>query len=253
METKGLFDLTAFESAGAGEEVETNILDMPITESEAEFDTKSPASPTEHIDPDCSGEKDVAKKPAETPTAKPADGEMGPVNANSQPEAPTAKPYDANSISVPSGVTMTASEYNDALKRLQQSFKEAAEITELLQHITVIEEATATEEEQAAMKLMTEMAETKPVQFNEWVCSTTGCIFDTLKKAAEKKEIDIEKEKAWKAALKDTEVIAEKLDDLAKQVQELGSKAGKDVKGKVDRVKAMFTKVVCADCEKKDK
>lgn len=245
---KTMFELNLFEQAET-----KDVLDTPIEEGTQEFETKSPASPTEHIDKDCSGEKDVAAKPAEKPAAKPADGEMGPVNAQTQAEAPTAKPYDANSVSIPGKVTMTADQYNQAITQLQKSFKEGAELLAVLQGAEIIEEEKATEDEQAAMKLMTEMAETKPTQFNEWVCSTTGCIFDTLKKAAEKKEIDIEKEKAWKAALKDTEVIAEKLDDLAKQVQELGSKAGKDVKGKVDRVKAMFTKVVCADCEKKDK
>jgi len=195
---KGLFNLTAFESADADATIapELNILDEPITESEQEFDTKSPAAPAEHFDANNSGEKDVAPKPAEKPAAKPANGEMGPVNPNSISETPSAKPYDTASISVPQGATLTASEYNNAIKQLQQSFKEAADICEALQTVTVVQEASIDEFENLAMDTVLEMAETKPAQLQAWLESVFGekADMDKAKEAADaKKEKDAAK------------------------------------------------------------
>ena len=160
---KKMFELNLFENTKV-----KDILDTPIEEGAQEFEAKSPASPTEHIDNDCSGEKDVAKKPTETPTAKPADGEMGPVNANTQAEAPTAKPYDANSISIPGKATLTVDQYNQAISQLQKSFKEGAELLAALQQVEVVQEEALTDEELAAMNTVLEMCIEKPDQMKKW-------------------------------------------------------------------------------------
>jgi hypothetical protein len=55
-------------------------------------------------------------------------------------ETPTAKPKDAASIPVPKGTAITADTYNSALSALKKSFKEGAEILEMLETATIIEE-----------------------------------------------------------------------------------------------------------------
>lgn len=53
-------------------------------------------------------------------------------------ETPSSKPYDASSIPVPAKTTITADQYNSALANLKKSFKEAAEVVEVLENASVI-------------------------------------------------------------------------------------------------------------------
>lgn len=52
-------------------------------------------------------------------------------------EAPSTKPYDAASIPVPKGTTITADAYNSALAALKKSFKEGVEIITMLENVNV--------------------------------------------------------------------------------------------------------------------
>lgn len=246
---KTMFELNLFENA------KKDILDTPIEEGTQEFETKCPSmNPEEHFDKDASGDRKVTTDPAEKPTAKPADGEMGPVNSQTQTETPTAKPYDANSVSVPSKATLTVDQYNQAIDQLQKSFKEGAELLAALQQAQIINEEKATEEELAAMKVMTEMAETKPEQFNEWSITTLFTrpgIFAVLKDAAAKKEIDLEKDKTFAAAIKDATAIAEKLEVLTNKIKDLSTKTGsKDLSKKVEGFSKQFEKLMNGNQEK---
>lgn len=56
-------------------------------------------------------------------------------------EDPNAKPYDAASIKIPQGATLTAAQYNQALDNLQKSFKEGVEMLGMLRQVTVVEES----------------------------------------------------------------------------------------------------------------
>ena len=140
---KTMFELNLFENA------KKDILDTPIEEGTQEFETKCPSmNPEEHFDKDASGDRKVTTDPAEKPAAKPADGEMGPVNSQTQTETPTAKPYDANSISVPSRATLTVDQYNQAIDQLQKSFKEGAELLAALQQVTIVNESVEERQDQ---------------------------------------------------------------------------------------------------------
>ena len=134
--SKKMFELNLFE------EGTKDLLDTAIEEGTQEFETKCPSmNPEEHFDKDASGDRKVTADPAEKPTAKPADGEMGPVNAQTQTETPTAKPYDANSISIPGKATLTVDQYNQAITQLQKSFKEGAELLAALQEAEIVTES----------------------------------------------------------------------------------------------------------------
>lgn len=241
---KKMFELNLFENAE-----KKDLLDTPITESEAEFAPGSAAAPTEHIDANLSKEQKVTADPAEKPAAKPADGEMGPVNAQTQPEAPKAKPYDAASVSVPGKVTMTADQYNQAIDQLQKSFESGVAILKQLhENVEIISEEAITDAEKDALKVVTEMAETKPEQFNEWSITTLFAkpgIFAVIKEAAAKKEVDLDKDKTFNAALKDVAIITEKLEALVTKVKDLSDKSGaKDLSKKVDTFAKQFDKLM---------
>ena len=127
-----IFELNIFEST-------EDVLNTPLGE-EGEFIPGCPANPEQHFDKDNSGDHciPVPGGDKEKPSAKPADGETGPKPTGST-DTPSAKPYDATNIPVPSKVTLTSDEYNDALARLQKSFKEGAEILEALQSANIVE------------------------------------------------------------------------------------------------------------------
>ena len=134
-----------------------DLLNTPIEET-AEFTVPCPSSdPTKHVDPAASGEHGIAVPGGlkETPDAKPAGGEQGPAIPGGDKETPTAKPADEASVSVPKNATMTSDAYNDALTRLQKSFKEMAETFDLLAGANVLQEST----EDQAIRLANEASD----------------------------------------------------------------------------------------------
>ena len=134
----GLFDLTNLESMKADD-----FIDMNINESN-EFTNKTGDvnHPEVAFDTDgASGKQTSVSVPGgdgETPKAKPYDASSVSIPGGDS-ETPHAKPYDASSISVPSKVTLTSDQYNNALASLKKSFKEGAEIMEMLERVNVVE------------------------------------------------------------------------------------------------------------------
>ena len=138
--SKGLFNLTNFESMG-----DDDIISMNINES-SEFSDKNPDTnhPEVPFETDgASGHETNVPVPGglkETPSAKPADEASIPVPGGLS-ETPSAKPADAASIPVPAKVTLTADQYNSALAALKKSFKEGYEIMEMLENANVVTES----------------------------------------------------------------------------------------------------------------
>ena len=138
--SKGLFNLTNFESMG-----DDDIISMNINES-SEFsdknpDTNHPEAPFETGG--ASGHETSVSIPGglkETPSAKPADAASVSIPGGLS-ETPSAKPADAASIPVPAKVTLTADQYNGALAALKKSFKEGYEIMEMLENANVVTES----------------------------------------------------------------------------------------------------------------
>lgn len=98
----------------------TDLFDLSILESEDEFASNSPADPEKHFNPDNSGEK---------------------------------------AVSVPADVTLDADAYNQALDALKKSFKEGAEVLEMLQHASIVNsynESVFDEQDKYSAELVTE-------------------------------------------------------------------------------------------------
>lgn len=62
-------------------------------------------------------------------------------------ETPSGKPYDAEAISVPKTEVITVDAYNSALVSLKKSFKEGAEIMEMLEKVKVVPNKTPDDEQ----------------------------------------------------------------------------------------------------------
>lgn len=164
----GLFNLENFDNMA-----DDDIMTMNINE-EAEFANHDPDTnrPEDHFEPDATSNKpanvSVPGGLKEAPNAKPADAHEVPVPGGLS-ETPSAKPHDAASVSIPSKVTLTADDYNKALARLKQSFKEGVEILEMLESVDVVD---MTIEEQ-----QNEFVETAILQAME-----SGPIFEAVKR-----------------------------------------------------------------------
>lgn len=140
--SKGLFNLEGFDAMG-----DDDILSVNINESGEEFGSKCPATnPTVTFDANATGSKEtsvpVPGGDKETPTAKPAGGEVSITIPGGNGETPSAKPYDASSVSIPSKTTLTADQYNSAIGLLKKSFKEGAEIMEMLEGANIVTKTT---------------------------------------------------------------------------------------------------------------
>jgi len=138
----GLFDLDPIFNESTSDD---DWLNLEVNMEDAEFTNKNSATnPTMDIDKDATGAHDInIPIPGglkETPSSRPKDEHSISIPGGLS-ETPTAKPKDASSISVPSGTTLSSSAYNDALTRLQKSYKESIETLELMKQIPVVEES----------------------------------------------------------------------------------------------------------------
>ena len=153
---KGLFNLTNLESMG-----DDDIISMNINESTNEFSNREPDTnhPEDHFDKDtAAGSAPNVSIPGgdkETPNAKPYDKADVSVPGGDK-ESPSAKPADASSVSVPSKVTLTTSEYDNALAALKKSFKEGYEIMEMLEHADVVEKTVEQKQEEYVESVLSE-------------------------------------------------------------------------------------------------
>lgn len=132
MSSKGLFDLSRIESMG-----DDDIISMNINE-EAEFSTKTPDVNHPEVSFETNG---ASGKNTSTPSMsnhKTYDNSSVTIPGGDK-ETPSAKPYDNHSISIPGKVTLTTDQYNNALNALKKSFKEGAEIIEMLENVNVVE------------------------------------------------------------------------------------------------------------------
>lgn len=78
----------------------------------------------------------------EQPTAKPEGGEKEiPVPGGLHENPSNSGAQGFVKIGIPGGATLTSDVYNDYLKRLQHTFKEASEAVEMLSHVNVISES----------------------------------------------------------------------------------------------------------------
>lgn len=144
---KGLFDLSGFENLN-----ESDLMSIKLNESGEEFKDHCPSSdPTQHFDAANSGDKEIPVPGGdkETPSAKPADGEMGPSIPGGDKETPSAKPADGNDpVPNPAKVTLDEDTYNDAMDRLQKSFQEGVELLAFLRNASVVTESVEKKQEQ---------------------------------------------------------------------------------------------------------
>ena len=132
MSSRGLFDLSGIESMG-----DDDIISMNINE-EAEFSNKTPDVNHPEVPFETNG---ASGKNTSTPSManhKQYDDASVTIPGGDK-ESPSAKPYDSSSISVPSKVTLTSDQYNNAISALKKSFKEGAEILEMLENVNVVE------------------------------------------------------------------------------------------------------------------
>lgn len=139
--SKGLFNLENFDSMD-----DNDILKININEA-GEFGSQNPATnPTVDFDPNATSAKDnnvsVPGGLKETPTAKPAGGEVSIPVPGGNGETPSSKPYDNSSVSIPSKTTLTSDQYNQAISNLKKSFKEAVEVLDMMEGVRVVEKTT---------------------------------------------------------------------------------------------------------------
>lgn len=62
-------------------------------------------------------------------------------------ETPDGKPYDAAAIPVPKGTVISAETYNSTITALKKSFKEGAEIMEMLENATIVANESAVDQD----------------------------------------------------------------------------------------------------------
>lgn len=137
----GLFDLDILFDESTNMD---DIMNLEINLEDAEFGTSNPATnPTKDIDKNATGAHDlnipVPGGLKEQPSAKPYDQNSISVPGGDS-ETPRSKPHDASSISVPSGTTLSSATYNDALSRLQKSYKESIELLDMLKNVKVVDD-----------------------------------------------------------------------------------------------------------------
>lgn len=139
--SKGLFNLENLSAMG-----DDDILGVNINEA-GEFGSQCPSSnPTVDFDSSATSAKEnnvsVPGGLTETPNAKPAGGEVSVPVPGGDAETPSKKPYDNSSVSIPSKTTLTTDQYNQAISNLKKSFKEAVEVLDLMENVTVVEKTT---------------------------------------------------------------------------------------------------------------
>lgn len=135
-------------------------------------------NPTKHIDPDNSGNHTISVPGGdnETPKANPWDKfELNIPGGLS--EKPKSKPYDETSIPTPAKVMLDSDTYNDALKRLQQSFKESFGIVETLLNSQVMTESVEDKQKAFAESAMEDAINSAFVE-----AYTSGPIFEAVER-----------------------------------------------------------------------
>lgn len=140
----GIFDMTGFES-----KADDDLMTASAFGEEAEFAPNSNAK--NNVD-NGTGDPNVSVPGGlkEQPTAKPEGGEKEIPVPGGLHEAPSnSGPGGFVKVGIPGGTTMTSDVYNDYLKRLQHTFKEASEALEMLSQVNVLTESA--EQKQARL------------------------------------------------------------------------------------------------------
>lgn len=113
-----------FDLSGFENMHDDDIMSMSINESVNEFESGSPADPTKHFDSANSGD---------------------------------------HNVSVPGKAVLDEDTYNDALKRLKQSFKEGYEVLDMLQNADVLAESAQTRQKNFTYNAILESFENGPL------------------------------------------------------------------------------------------
>lgn len=146
---KGMFDLSILENVA-----DDSTADLNLNEG-GEFAPNSNAKTG--MDNGVSDAKvSIPGGDKETPTAKPEGGEQSVPVPGGLSEKPTAKPADEASIPVPSKIEMDASTYNEALAKLQQSFKEGVDVLDMLKRVDVVQKTQQERQQEFTENAMSE-------------------------------------------------------------------------------------------------